>query len=70
MSVLSKTYNCSYLTLTLVIQGGGESEQFVGTEDLHSKLKITTRAAMCLKPGGSSKEGILKGWEEGDVERD
>jgi len=56
----------SWLKTKIDFQGGGESEKFVGNEGLHSEFQITTKAMMCLKPGGSSKEEILKGWEESE----
>ncbi|KAF4636675.1 hypothetical protein G7Y89_g1415 [Cudoniella acicularis] len=42
----------------------GESETFLGNENLAAEFEIITKAEMGLVPGGSSKEGILKGWEE------
>ena len=45
---------------------GENLKSFVGNEGLHFEFQITTKAVMCLKPGGSSKEGILKGWEESE----
>ncbi|KAH8679088.1 NADP-dependent oxidoreductase domain-containing protein [Tricladium varicosporioides] len=41
----------------------GESESFLGDEDLASEFDIVTKASMHLGDG-SSKEGILHGWEE------
>ncbi|KAE9371325.1 Aldo/keto reductase, partial [Stipitochalara longipes BDJ] len=42
----------------------GRSEKFIGDNGLSSEFQIITKAPMGLTPGGSTKEGILKQWEQ------
>ena len=47
-----------------ILQTNGESERHLGNAGLSSEFQVITKASMGLVPGGSTKEGILKGWQE------
>jgi aflatoxin B1 aldehyde reductase len=47
-------------------QSGGRSEKFIGDNGLSSEFQIITKAPMGLAHNGSTKEGILKQWEESE----